>query len=197
MNKNKPWIQTYTGERFYILEPRVDQIHLWDIAHPLSLIPRFGGHSKTPVSIAAHSLIVHELLAFKSDNEMGWGLVHDAPEAYIHDISSPLKSSGLFEGYKDLEKNKYQPVIAEKFSLSKEIPDVVKAADLIALAAEAESTLTMWPIDNWTEGIRKDCEDGALMTVDRAITLTDGYLRYTPAAIEEMFHYTMLTLETR
>jgi len=38
------WMQTYTGKRFYPLDPKPELIYLRDIAHALALQCRFGGH---------------------------------------------------------------------------------------------------------------------------------------------------------
>lgn len=44
MNRTTDWIQTYTGLRFYSMEPSHEDVCIEDIAHALSLICRFGGH---------------------------------------------------------------------------------------------------------------------------------------------------------
>lgn len=40
------WIQTYSGERIWPLDPRAEEIHAVDIAHSLSMQCRFNGHTK-------------------------------------------------------------------------------------------------------------------------------------------------------
>lgn len=46
------WIQTYTGVKFYPLDPVAEDIRIEDIAHALSMICRFNGHSKQFYSVA-------------------------------------------------------------------------------------------------------------------------------------------------
>ncbi len=46
IDQERSWIQTYTGKKFYPLNPRSEDINLIDIAHALSMQCRFTGHTK-------------------------------------------------------------------------------------------------------------------------------------------------------
>lgn len=75
-------------------EPCPAEVHIEDIAYSLARTFRFGGHSDQ--TVAQHSCLVAELsstnLAGLSAKEaMLAGLMHDAAEAYIGDIPTPLK----------------------------------------------------------------------------------------------------------
>lgn len=83
---NNTWIQTYTGKRVDLSKPTSDDISITDIAHSLSLLNRFTGHTRLPISVAQHSIMVANYMP-KGDKLVG--LLHDAHEAYIGDISSP------------------------------------------------------------------------------------------------------------
>lgn len=52
------WIQTFTGRRFWPLDPRPEDVCIEDIAHALSLKCRFGGHCTRFYSVAEHSVHV-------------------------------------------------------------------------------------------------------------------------------------------
>ena len=124
------WIITYSGRRFYPLDPREEDIYIEDIAHSLALMNRFAGHTKFPYSVAQHcywaSIIVdpgHELAA----------LLHDASEAYANDLIRPLKE--MLPEYKAIEDS-IQEVICEKFNVDVFHP-AVKNADVQMLSAEA------------------------------------------------------------
>ena len=56
--KSTEWIQTYTGVKFYPLNPCMDDIDIIDIAHSLSLQCRFTGHLSEFYSVAQHSVMV-------------------------------------------------------------------------------------------------------------------------------------------
>lgn len=82
-------VQTYTGKYVDILDPDPSQICIEDIAHSLSLINRFNGHSIVPYSVGRHSIEVSK--HFTDPKERLIGLMHDAAEAYMGDIPKPIK----------------------------------------------------------------------------------------------------------
>ena len=125
------WIQTFTGIQFWPLDPRPEEIVIEDIAHALSLLCRFNGHCKRFYSVAEHSVHVERLL---SPEMKLLGLLHDASEAYIADIPSPVKRN--LPDYKKIETNLLR-AIAERFGLlSWPMSSEVKHADAVMLATE-------------------------------------------------------------
>lgn len=52
------YVSTFRGNRFYPLEPRIDDIEIEDIAHGLAYQCRFNGQTNAFYSVAQHSLIV-------------------------------------------------------------------------------------------------------------------------------------------
>jgi hypothetical protein len=131
--------------KFFPLEPRSHEILLMDIAHALSLVNRFGGHTVRPYSVAAHSLLVCDLLPPPLKLQ---GLMHDAAEAYVGDIVSPIKSQLL--DFKLLEKIVWV-VICERFNLPFHLDPLVKQADLFALKVERDALINNhfhWPVDD-------------------------------------------------
>lgn len=135
----EPWIQTYSGVRFTPLKPDPDAIVIQDIARALSMQCRFNGQVKHFYSVAQHSVLVSHICNLE---DRLWGLLHDASEAYISDFSSPLKHSGLFDNYKEVEK-KLQDAICVRFGLDLDEPTSVKKADKIILATEGRDVLAM------------------------------------------------------
>lgn len=132
------WIQTYTGLRVDPTNMRPQDIDILDIAHSLSLMNRFTGHTPLPYSVAQHSCLVADLLP---PHLALWGLLHDAAEAYLADISRPVKQSILKSGVeliKDIEAHIMQAVCLH-FGLPIVEPALVKMADNQALVAEAYS----------------------------------------------------------
>lgn len=136
------WIQVRSGGRFYPSAPRAEDIYIGDIAHALSMINRFAGHTHYPYSVAQHSVYVsyqvppeHALTA----------LMHDATEAYLVDIPRPLKKMLPF--YYELENRAWR-VIAQQFGLPENMPQCVKDADNAVLLAERAALLVATP-DAW------------------------------------------------
>ena len=95
----KTWIQTHSGIAFDLLKPTPDMIVIDDIAHALSNLCRFTGHSKF-YSVAQHSRLASFMV---SEQFALQALMHDASEAYLTDISAPLKALPCMAEYKKLE----------------------------------------------------------------------------------------------
>lgn len=141
MNKLKHWIRTASGLPIDPLAPTPDAIEIGDIAHALSHQCRFAGHVAVFYSVAQHCVHVATLL-----RDRGYprrvqlaGLLHDASEAYLTDIPTPIKVR--LPEYKAAE-DRLQAVIMEKFGLAFEhgneaVHRAIKAADLTMLAMEA------------------------------------------------------------
>lgn len=146
------YICTYTGKLFYPMSPSVDEVDIEDIAHALSNITRFTGHTKEFYSVAQHSVLVS--LECDPQDALA-GLLHDASEAYISDLASPLKHSSGMEFYKVIE-DKIQSVIYTKFNLPVNIPKSVKLADTKLLVSEIRDLMNItakenYFISDWTE----------------------------------------------
>ena len=137
------FIHTYSGKKFYALDPKSEDIDLSDIAHALSNLCRFGGHSPVFYSVAEHSVLVSEAVPVK---DALWGLLHDASEAYLCDIPRPFKP--YLSNYKELEE-RIQRTIGNAFGLSWPIPESVHFIDRNIVAAEA-NCLWGYKVD-WTK----------------------------------------------
>ena len=133
--KMTPWIQTYTDIKFdpYNIQP--EDISILDIAHSLAHTCRWGGHCRTFYSVAQHSVIVMEQVS--AENKLV-ALLHDAAEAYIGDMPSPIKAT--LPDYRYLEGLIMESILA-KFGLPSEIPDEVHEADKLLGAWEAHELL--------------------------------------------------------
>ena len=109
-------INTYTGVDFYVFEPKIEDIKKEDIAHALSLICRANGHFKHFYSIAQHCINCYkEGKMRKLSNKVLLALLlPDASEAYISDITRPVKER-LLE-YLKIE-NEIQEMIYNKFGI--------------------------------------------------------------------------------
>jgi uncharacterized protein len=117
------WIQTRSGVAFYPLAPVVVDIHLDDIAHALGNLCRYGGHSRTFYSVAEHSV----LLSYAVPEDLKrWALLHDASEAFLIDVPSPIKP--FLSGYKEIEA-RLMHAVAARFGLTWPEPDALRDYD--------------------------------------------------------------------
>lgn len=90
------WMQTFTGVAFDLLAPTPDMVRLADIAESLAHMPRFNAHTNGvyKVNVAQHSLLVEELMPPDAEPaERLWALLHDAHEAYVGDLPTPVKQA--------------------------------------------------------------------------------------------------------
>lgn len=86
-------ITTYTGKLFDPLIATADEVDITDITHALHLLCRANGHFPHFYSVAQHSInCAREALArgFSERVQLGC-LLHDASEAYMSDVTRPLK----------------------------------------------------------------------------------------------------------
>ncbi len=123
-------IQTYYGRYFNLLEPEGYKFDICEIAFALSNLCRFGGHCRPFYSVAQHCVIVSQDVP--PEDAMA-GLLHDAAEAFLGDITKPLKT--LLPEYKKLE-TRVEKAIFAFYGLPEILPESVKKADLAALATE-------------------------------------------------------------
>lgn len=138
------WMQGHNGEAIDHDDPSRTPIKLDTIAHALAMIPRFGGHTRFPYSVALHSVHVSCLLAEEYGNRGAIvGLLHDAHEAYVGDVTTPIKRF-LGCGWAELERA-WETRIAEEFGIElwddEDLLKACKHADLIALSTEREQLL--------------------------------------------------------
>jgi len=86
-------ITTYTGRCFDPTQAVAEDIRIRDIAHALSLMCRANGHFPHFYSVAQHCVnCVKEAKARGYSERVQLGcLLHDASEAYLSDITRPVK----------------------------------------------------------------------------------------------------------
>ena len=140
------WIQTFTGLRFDPFDLDKAEFSTTDVAHALSNICRFVGHTSQFYSVAQHSVLVSEYLEDQGHTRdiQLMGLMHDASEAYLTDIPRPLKMHDSMQFYRDIE-DELQGMLYARFGISMETLlcgyKIVEEADAAVLAAEARDLM--------------------------------------------------------
>lgn len=123
-------IRTNSGIMMNVFEPTLEMFCIEDIAHALAHVPRFAGHLNEPYSVGQHSIEVarrvpkeHKLAA----------LLHDASEAYLLDMPTPIKNR--LPEYKRIE-HELMLKIAEKFGFDYPLALPIKEVDQMMVEKE-------------------------------------------------------------
>lgn len=123
------YIRTFSG-RAFPLSPSPKDVCLKDIAHGLSIAPRWGSQSKYRYPVAAHAIYVSLLVSPHNRFE---ALNHDDSEAYLCDLPKPFKEE--MPEYKAVE-HRIMVAVGVKFNFAWPVCAEVKRADAIALYQE-------------------------------------------------------------
>jgi len=139
-----PTIMLRSGAWFDFCAPASSNFTIEDVAHGLANICRYSGQCSSFYSVAEHSILVSETAkGFEFE-----ALLHDAAEAFLGDITRPLKQ--MLPEYKRIEAD-VERAILDRFGVSGPIPLQVKQADLRVLAAEQRQIMPEGT-DGWVRG---------------------------------------------
>lgn len=128
------FIATFSGGRFWPLDPRPDEILIEDIAHHLSMQARYNGAGRYFYCTAEHCW---HLSHYVSEEHALAALLHDLGETYLPDMVRPLKRS--FPAYTEAEE-RIRVMGFEKFGLAADLPaEVVEADDRICSDEKAQN----------------------------------------------------------
>lgn len=125
------YIHVYSGQFVDYVNPDPDTICIEDIAHALALVNRYAGHTPFPYSVAQHSVLASQMAPAGLELPL---LMHDAHEAYVGDMPTPLKR--LMPEYQEIE-DRMEAVVQEKFGVLAMAHSGVKKVDTRMLATEA------------------------------------------------------------
>lgn len=156
MPQHHHWTQQRSGTALDLLNPRPSMIHWDDIAYGLSRESRWNGQTTHPYTVAQHTVLVCAILREQGHHEhLPAGLLHDATEAYLKDLPTPVKT--LIPNYAALERS-LRTAIGKRFGVHLDrLSPEVKAADRLALHAEAWTLHAHPPIGDWA-GPREDAQ---------------------------------------
>lgn len=147
-----PYMMTRSGRRFYFDNPDPSSIDLADIDFALRHLNRFTGHVGT-YNVAVHSVnVLRCALELGADDATARAaLMHDAHEAFVGDVSSPLKLA-IGPAFDEIDR-RAAAAVAARFGLGG-APDLVHKADRMVTHAEAlcfmGDAAKVWAVDPWT-----------------------------------------------
>ena len=138
-------IMTYTKKMFDPLQPNAELIDIEDIAHALSMLCRANGHFKSFYSVTQHSINCMKEAEARgySDRIQLACLLHDASEAYLSDVTRPVKAE--LPRYKEIEAplqemiwNKWldEPLSTQELIQVFQIDDAILAHEFLNLMGE-------------------------------------------------------------
>ena len=137
------WMQTFTGRKYWPLNPRIEDICIEDIAHHLSQKVRYTGACIWLYTVGQHSCLVCDLAPSRLKLK---GLMHDGGETYLPDAGKPIK--GDLIGFKEIEKRN-QDLIDYKYHVPDDPEGIIKYIDNRILVDERQQVMTKtdyeWP----------------------------------------------------
>jgi hypothetical protein len=139
-NPRGNYIVTYTGRAFYPMDPRAEDVSILDIGHALGHLCRFNGHVREFYSVAQHAVLASYLVPLEFALQ---ALHHDDAEAYIGDMTKPLKAH--MPAFQAVEATLWRRAIAPKFGLPFRLDPSVKRADMIMLRTEQRDLMPPSP----------------------------------------------------
>lgn len=164
------YIQTHSGNCFRLDQPTALTATQDDICTALSRIPRFNGHTKKVYTVAQHSVAAYRIAnAWRLNPELcAAALLHDAHEAYIGDVPTPVKS--FLTGIKELAYS-VDRAIGESFDvLPAHMRDPrIRAIDAALLIMEADALLAGGRVGSFAAMRLPDVPFFALRNVRRGL----------------------------
>ena len=141
------WIQTFTGRKFDLTNLSSNQIDIVDISAGLSKVCRFAGQCPYFYSVAEHCVLgANYILRTYPDHPHKYNLaleflLHDATEAYLGDISHPLKQL-IGPRYKYMELELHNAIsnqlIGSTYRLSHDDQEIIMNLDISMCVVERD-----------------------------------------------------------
>lgn len=186
------WIRTVSAKKFYPMAPHLNQYDIADIAHATAHNNRYNGHMDHAYSVGQHSVLVAEqVLKMIDDNNLNglefasdaWmkaravvglqALLHDATEAYMPDMPSPIKL--CLPDFMEMEE-KIKVSIMQAFDLPEQFDPLIEEVDKGIRGSEIKWLFTALKGDDvWAEDIYE-------------IVITPWPVAYTKQRFLDMFN---------
>jgi len=162
------WVPTFTGKGYRPWAKEPGEVDARDIAYGLAHTYRYGGQTDPAITVAEHCLLGVQIIqtlwpALHLERAF---LLHDAAEAYLHDIQGPLRSSVIVrlkdEEFSWSESDRRVTInAARQFGVTAKdlaAPEV-KAADILAVCFEKRDCKNLgdddWGLPEIPEAIKR------------------------------------------
>lgn len=163
-------VATASGALMHVLRPDPDLICMGDIVAGLSNNIRWTGQARPNVTVAEHCLNVERHCPPEATAlERLQALVHDAPEAYLGEMTYPVKR--LVQSYRDIEDIWWE-AIAGALGLPVEWPGWLKELDVAMALAEALQVMPAATHDYMRGLVEPQISDQALFMAENAVTVS-------------------------
>jgi len=146
MSGTMNWFPTFSGGIVDLDDVAGSDFRIEDVAHALGLLCRFNGHVDQFYSVAEHCVVMSRMMPEKVALH---ALLHDAAEAYVGDLITPIKrhAPGVHEIELALRNGLYE-------ALELELPDAdevaeIRRADLRMLVTERAQLYHRLPDRPW------------------------------------------------
>jgi hypothetical protein len=143
------WLQTVNARAYDLdRDPDPESIDIRDIAYALAHLNRYNGHA------GGYSVAQHSVLALTAAERMGLqrvtcasALMHDAHEAYVGDVPSPIKRV-LGPTWRAFERQ-HEIAVRRRFRLPIDLAPIVKSIDLRMLVTERRDLFSGREVRPW------------------------------------------------
>lgn len=129
-----------------------EDVCIEDIAHRLAMMCRFGGSTRVHYSVAQHSVEVSQRVPSRCALA---GLLHDAAEAYLWDVSGPYKGKVSIGGVSvTAREHQILRTIFRVLDVEPRLDFVISDADARMLSTEARDFMPAhegWASDGYAE----------------------------------------------
>lgn len=148
---SKVWMALHSGGKFDLLEPRVEDVKIEDIAFGLSNLNRYTGQCR--YTVAEHSVLCSRAVPQEFALE---ALLHDAHEAYVGDVGRPQQRAmkeimgATWSPFMRLSE-RVERVVRAAFGLPLEMSPEVKQVDNRIVYNERAAFFPNYTDDKWTD----------------------------------------------
>ena len=193
------FIRISNGRLVDLMDMGPEDVDLFSISRALNSISRFSGHwgRVRPLTVAQHTLLCMELAArlYPDEIDVEFGcLLHDMPEAYYNDLSSPMKRCIDIKEFTDpIDTAVHGTLWTLDKPRTEEVEQKVKKCDLLALTIERN---VMWEQTEGNDDERYFPQIDVEFSKEDQANLFFIVSMYPEVDLEEVYHTFFIETQT-